>query len=166
MKRKNQKGNLHDVGFILIILFTTVLIISFSVLLALKIKDIFLPQVEKIDSYAYNKSYEVNEIALNMADWVVFVFFITLIIGLILTSYLFYAHPAFTALYFLLGIGFIISSVFLSNIYSSLINSEQLNQTITYLPKTHFIIENLPLITLIIVVISIVVIYSKTPTKP
>ncbi len=162
-KTKNKKG-IVDVAITLLMIFILVINLLVSVYLAINMKKI---------SYSFIDNQNVNEtfnktidLSINTADWLFLIVFALSIIGIILTSFLFYSHPAFMVIWILLALGLIIGSVFISNIYNEISSQQIFNETITYFPTMNYIMDKLPLFTLGIVIISMIIIYAKSQTQP
>ena len=162
MKLKNKKG-ISDSIFVIVSLFVVAVTLIISVFVGTQIKDLF---VSFAQSHGYNESANaVNSTitsATNAADWIFLVAVILAFLGLIITSFLFYSHPAFIAIWILLAGGAIVLSVIMANIYGDIATNPQLSATASQLPITNFIFSHFPLFTLIIIAISIIVIYIKS----
>lgn len=160
--RKNKKG-IFDAVLIIVLIFCTALVIFFSVFLANKLQEELSPQFNNKSSEAFNQT--VNQ-AVNWSDWLVLVMVFLGFLGIIITSFLFYSHPAFMVLWIFLAIGLLVLSVILANIYDEITTSSELIENNAYFSKTNYIFSHFPLFTLVIIGISIIIIYIKSQTRP
>jgi len=151
MKKEKKLYLFLILFFIFVFLSTFVCAISVS----------FIPPTP--ESGPYNKMGEkVGHFIYFMGDNALFIVFILLIISIILTSFLFYTHPAFMVVWVILCIIYVVMGVVLSNTFNEFINTPELSPTTQHLPKTKFIFDHFPLITLVLTIVSIIVIYAKS----
>jgi len=165
MRKRRNKGTIEDIAFFLVLILMIGVTILAALFIANEIKKSFIPKLAEEDVKASEKAAEVNEKIFVFADWIFVVVFFGIILLFILSSFLFYTHPAFIVVWIILAIIFVIGAVFTSNIFNTLIEGK-FNQFIDYIPKTLFIMNHLPLIILCVVIVGIIVIYSKSQTKP
>jgi len=101
------------------------------------------------------------ERATNALDYVFIFIFAGSLFGIIVTSFLVRTHPVFFVAYFIIAAIAILVAVPLSNAYEEFEQVSTLSETFTHFRMTSHAMRNLPLYTMITIVISIVVIYAK-----
>lgn len=164
MKKTNKKAS-ADIIIMSLIFFVLVISIIIGVYVSNVLKDKLVENpVISNDTRATNAVVEGVGTVVKMADWICFVIFFAIILGIIITSFMFYSHPIFIAIYFILMIGGILAGVFMANIYEGIVLNTQLSSTATEIfPKTHYIISHYPFILLFVFIISVIIIYAKNP---
>ena len=94
-------------------------------------------------------------------DYIVFGFFIALVLGLLITSWLIGANPLFMFVYFIVvTIGVIISTI-LSNVWESITTNARLVGTLAAFTITNHLMTYLPLYVAVVGVIGIIIMYAK-----
>jgi len=161
LKIKNQK-KMQDLLFVIITLLTIAMTLF-----------IFLYVGQKIDTAISSKfNSEVNGsgtvmtttlgIVNNTSDWAFMTLFILLILSLIISSFMIYTHPVFVVVFIIMLTVFITASVYVANVYYEFSRIPEFATALENMPMTDYILTNLPLITLILGVLSIIIIYSKS----
>jgi len=148
---------------IVVMLLCVAITLIISLYVGIEIKTKLIPVITGMEGGTESTGVlnQMMNIATNSADWLFFVAFIVGILGIIITSFMFYVHPVFAVLFILLSIGLTICSVIISNIYSELVSSPILVSTVSNFPMTNWIMGHLPLLVLMVTAIGIVVIYVK-----
>lgn len=162
MKIKYKKS-ISDVIILIVMLLCVAITIIVSLYVGIEIKTKLIPVISSMGggTEATTALNQMIAIATNSADWLVFICFIIGILGIIVTSFLFYVHPVFSVLYILLILGVNIVSVLISNLYSEFISSPIFSSVVGLFPVTNWIMRFLPILTLAISALSIIVIYAK-----
>jgi hypothetical protein len=158
-----HKKAVTDIIILVVMLLCVAVTLIISLFVGLEIKNKLIPVVQNMSGGGESVTAlnQMMGIATNSADWLFFMVFIIGIIGIIISSFLFYVHPVFVVLFIILSIGINIVAVIVSNIYSAFMSTPALASMVTYVPMTNWIMYNLPLLTLMITAIGIVVIYVK-----
>lgn len=158
---KNNKGSFFEVIFVVGMVLLFALVILLTLFLTNKINENSTTFLNENESEVIsNYTTRVNSVL----DYAFLFIFLVLVIGIIITSFLFYSHPIFTVLWILLSIGGIFVSAVVSNLFSEVSSAPAFSSIIGYMKITSFILNYLPLFTLAIIVISIIIIYSKSQT--
>ena len=111
----------------------------------------------------------MSEVINGSGDFIFSATFIAMLLGCIISSFMFFAHPIFSVLFIILGGGAIVVSVFLNNIGNQMIaNSSIVNATLVNMPILNKVMFGgyLPLITIVIVAICLIIIYAKSQQSP
>jgi hypothetical protein len=157
----NNKA-VSDVGFVIVSLFSVAIIflciMLFANTLTTKVAPILANQ-SNISSTALTTTISHAEA---VTDWAFLLVFIFGLLGIIITSFLFYSHPAFMVLWIILMAVFVVLSVFMANAYYDVSRESVFAPALAKLPITDFIMTKLPLITLVLGIVSIIIIYSKS----
>jgi len=162
---KNKKG-ITDVLFVMAMLFGLAIAVLFSLLIAGQLNNAFTPIVTNMSNSTYGDL--VNSTitqATDFGDWIFMVGLMLGILGIIITSFLFFSHPAFMAIYIILALGAIAASAVLANAYDSIASNAVFNSTITQLPMTSYIMQHFALIIWLVIIVSIVIIYVKSQNR-
>jgi hypothetical protein len=164
LQLKNKKG-MNDVLFIIV----TLMLLAMSLFIIVYIGGIFNDKLAPVFNDAYNGSGTVMTTTINNAieisDWGFLIAFILASLGLILSAFLIYTHPAFLVVFMLMTVVFIVASAYISNVYYEFSRTPEFATALSELPITDYILQHLPLITLILCILSIVVIYSKSQSQ-
>ena len=126
---------------------------------------------EKIGGSSINSTTEaahaldMANTGINLLDTFFFIVFFAFIVGIIVTSFYQDVHPVFLIMFIIFLIIAIIVSIPVSNAYDKIYNTGTLNVTAAKFDMTYNIMSNLPLFTLVIGIIGIVVLYSKTRSQ-
>lgn len=160
-----RKNGISDVLLVIVVVFSMALFLLLMVYISNALDNSITPMM---DSAVDNTSAEVfhegiNKIT-NTADYIFLMVFIVFVIGLIITSFWFFSHPIFLVLYLILGIGGLVVSVPLSNAYQEVADKGMFSTAVSHLPILDYIMNNLPLIVGVLIVLSIIIIYSKSRT--
>lgn len=165
LKLGNKKG-IADTIVILVTLFSLAITIIVAIYLSSELKTRLTPVLNEQDPSNVSTTALNNTLDAGMKYYdIIFVsMFVISVLGMVITSFLFYAHPVFVVIYIILSIGSIISSVFVSNIFETISSNSVFVSSLSSIPMTVWIVQNLPLLTAVLVMISIIVIYAK-PTS-
>lgn len=159
-KKIQHKKGIMDTIVMIVIMLVVVITLIVSVFIASQIQTALQPALssDNVSQTAFNKG--VNT-AVGFGDWIFMVVFVVLIMGLIITSFMFYAHPIFAVLFIILSIGVIILAVIAANVYSDLTSRSAFTSTMTHFPMSDWIMKHLPLLMCGIVMLGVVIIYAK-----
>lgn len=165
LKLGNKKG-IADTIVILVTLFSLAITIIVAIYLSSELKTRLTPVLNEQDPSNVSTTALNNTLDAGIKYYdIIFVsMFVISVLGMVITSFLFYAHPVFVVIYIILSIGSIISSVFVSNIFETISSNSVFVSSLSSIPMTVWIVQNLPLLTAVLVMISIIVIYAK-PTS-
>lgn len=160
IRKKNKKGQIQNIAFFLILIFTVV----FTLLVSKYILTEFNTALEDSDLHTTESRQSLVDmsVAFPTFDNVILVVVIFLAIGLIITSFLIPTHPIFIVVN-MFGIFFLaFMGMLLSNMYSDIIsNSSELAGVYSTFPKLNFVMNQLPWIACILVFIVTIVQYSR-----
>ncbi len=158
--RRKKKGQIQQIAFFLILIFT----ITFTLLIA---RYIFVQFDEALEDDGLHTTESRQALVdMNVAfptfDNMILVVLILLTIGLIVTSFFIPTHPIFMAIN-VFGIFFLVfMGMLLSNMYADIIaESVELASVYSTFPKLNFVMNQLPWIAAILVFIVTIVQYSK-----
>lgn len=165
IKLKNKRG-ISDVLLVMVVVFTMAISLLIIVFIAGTLDDALTTGFDNpVNNISAETFHEGIGKVTSSADTIFLMVFIVFIIGLIITSFWFFSHPIFMVLYFILGLGGLVVSVPLSNAYQELADTPVLATAVGHLPMMDFIMNNLPLIVGVLIVLSIIIIYSKSRTS-
>ncbi len=99
------------------------------------------------------------DIGFQQLRWITLVIIIGMMIGILLSAAMVRVHPAFFILYVLLTLGTIIFSIFISNSYSSLLDTVGLGETLGSFKGSSYILSNLPIWTTVIAFIGGIIMF-------
>jgi hypothetical protein len=103
----------------------------------------------------------VEDNVINKFDYIIFGFFIALVLGLLITSWLIGANPLFMFVYFIVvTIGVVISTI-LSNVWESITRNPKMVATVAAFPITDHLMTYLPLYMGVVGVVGIIIMYAK-----
>ena len=155
-----KKGQIRDIAFFLILVFTVV----FTLLTAKIIMDKFNDALTEDGMHTTESkaAMEQMQTAFPTFDNMILVVVILLAAGLIITSFFIPTHPVFLVVN-IIGIFFLcFIGMLLSNMYSDIIdNADEYSAVYSTFPKMNFIMNKLPWIAAILVSVITVVQYSK-----
>lgn len=163
LKKINKRGDAVSLIISLVILIFVIAVIS---LMAGK----FIPALTSIlknDSTFANNTNTVetlNLIETNAIPWLDYFFiftFISVTIGLIISSVYIDTHPAIMIIFIIMLVLAIIFAGIFANAYNSIGESDALSSTYNQFTGTKAIFENLPLILFVIGLIVIIILYGK-----
>lgn len=160
---KNKKG-ISDVFFIVVILFVLAVAFLIIMFIALSLRTEMTDTLTAMDNNSgimFNRTITAIP---QTTDTVFLIVLIGLIIGILISSFLFYSHPIFIILYIILSLGALLLSTIFSNVYETMYSTSAFNQTLAYMPITNYVMLHLPLFVLGIIALSIIVIYAKSQT--
>jgi len=159
---KDKKG-ISDIIFVIVSLFSVAIVLIISGLVGTQLKNTLVPFAT---SHGYNESAVAMNSTINSAtasaDWIFLVAIVLAFLGLIITSFLFYSHPAFMVVWIILASAAIVLSVIMANAYGDITSSPQVTVVMSQFPITDYIFHHFALFTLIAIAISIIVIYIKS----
>ena len=104
--------------------------------------------------------------AVDRYDWLGFIFFLSLAVGILVTGWLVGGHPLFMFAYFLVIVVAVIISPFLSNAFETFFSNAVFGTTINGFPICAHIISHLGLYTAIIGIFGFVVMFAKPREAP
>lgn len=163
--KQNKKG-IIDVLFVMAMLFGLAIAVLFSLLIAGQVNNAFTPIVTNMSNSTYgNLVNSTITQATDFGDWIFMVGLMLGLLGIIITSFLFFSHPAFIAIYIILALGAIASSAILANAYDSISSNAVFNATITQLPMTSYVMQHFALVIWLVIIVSIVIIYVKSQNR-
>lgn len=151
----NKKGSIMDLFLVIVVVFacSIAFVVSYGF-----VNDVLAETQAQIGGNTHaNETLQAAMDATETFDYVVVAIFAGLIIATILSAFLINVHPAFLWLFLLVTMLAIIVSVPLSNAYQ-LANMTSKSS----FPLTSFIMNNLPVLTLIVGVFAVVVVYAKS----
>lgn len=160
-KLTNKKG-ISDVVFVVAILF--VIALSFLVILFISttLRDNMVPAITIMDNTSGAMLNQTISAVPQTIDTAFLIILVGLIIGVLISSFLFYSHPIFMILYIILSVGALLISVIFSNVYETVSTTSGLNSTIASMPIANYVMLHLPLFVLGIIALSIIIIYAKS----
>lgn len=157
-KIKNKKG-IADILVFVIIVFSIAIGLFVFHFVNKNIHDTLKPELttEESQTALTEGVTKLN----NMLDSLVFIIFIISVALIIITSFLVNVHPVFFVFYLILIPLALILAVILSNTYTEITTQEEFNQTVSSFKMTNFIMNKLPLFTLIVISVSAVIVFGK-----
>jgi hypothetical protein len=168
MRKLSMKGNkkgLADVIIVMLIFFTIAISMLVMVMISNSLRSGMTPQLSALDNRSGTAFDNTLKVIPDMADTIFMIVLIGLIIGILITSFLFWSHPVFMILWIILSLGAMVLSVILGNIYETIATNPIFNTTITSIPMTQQVMTHFPLLMLGIIVISMIVIYAKSQQR-
>ena len=158
--RRKKKGQIQQVAFFLVLVFT----ITFTLLVSKLILSKFNEALEEDDLHTTESRQALvdMDVAFPTFDNMILVVLILLSIGLIITSFFIPTHPIFLVIN-VFGIFFLcFLGMLLSNLYKDIIdNSEDFAAVYSTFPKLNFVMNKLPWIAAILVFLVTIIQYSK-----
>ena len=159
-RKRKKKGQIQQVAFFLILVFTLVFTLLIAKLILVKFNEAL--EEDGLHTTESRKALVDMDVAFPTFDNMILVVLILLSIGLIITSFFIPTHPIFIVIN-VFGIFFLVFlGMLLSNLYKDIIdNSEDFAAVYDTFPKLNFTLNKLPWIAAILVSIVTVVQYSK-----
>lgn len=164
--KRDKKGDVTDV--IVFMLIAVFLAISFIVVLLMndKIKDVIEDTALNDTSASESILDSFDNINSTVVQRGYILFMAILLIGVIVSSFLVRIHPGFLFLYILI-LGFaIFIAVFAANMYSDLVEVEEIAEIADDQPMITYVMEHLVLITLAVGALSMIIVFSKIFSTP
>ncbi len=159
------KKGIGDIIYVLVSVFVLAIVILGGLWISNNLNERLTPTIYNISETAGESLNASLTKASSFGDTIFLSGFILAMLGIIVTSFLFFTHPVFSVLFILLGLGSVIVSVFMSNIFSDLYSNPNFSSLITSLPITKYIIDHMPLFVLLMVAIGVIIIYSKSQSS-
>lgn len=161
LRKLGKKGSIEDVFFVGIWIF----VIAIAFLVLGYIAPLIANEMQSSDigtvtqaSKAINKTTTMVNTAI---DPVFMIIFVGLIIGIVITGFLITVHPVFIPIFIIFIAIAIVLGVIFSNVYEELSTTSALNETAARYTFSTAIMNNLPIIILVIGIVSMVIIFSK-----
>lgn len=158
--RKKRKGQIQQVAFFLVLIFSIML----TLLVAKIIMNKFDEALVEGDLHTTESQQAMNDMqtAFPTFDNAILLALVLLTIGLIITSFLIPSHPIFLVIN-IIGIFFLcFLGMVLSNLYADIINnSPDFAEVYTSFPKLTFVMNQLPWIAAILIFIMTIVGFSR-----
>jgi len=164
--RFKKKGDVSDV--LLLVLIVTFLSISFIVVLFVNdtLKSVITDTALNESSSASTITASFDDINTYSVQRAFVIFFGILIIGIMASAFLVRIHPAFLFLYIII-LGFtILISVFMGNLYETVITVEEFAAIAEQQTMITFIMQNIVKIALATGALSIIIIFAKIFPTP
>ena len=151
-----------DSIFSLIFLFIFGIVILFAVFFSQTLEDGLISKVEeKHNSTTIQNIKTENENLRATMDATFVMFFLSIIIGLVLSSFFLTSHPIFLIFNIIMQIVLIFIGGYFADIYTTIMEDPTLAVASDQLPYTHLIFTQLPIFGLLISIIGVVVLYGK-----
>ena len=158
----NKKGSVEDSIFIIILLFITALVFVFAYVINGAISTAAIPAFENASAGSSVGFVAVNSIFDNIMNYFYLAVFFGLVISLIVSSFLTPTHPIFFVFALILFIALMIVSVALSNAYQLITSGSTFVDAKNAMPIMDYIMNNLPLVAIVIGVLGAIIIFSRT----
>lgn len=101
--------------------------------------------------------------AMSIFDYIIVMVMVSLIIGIIITSYKLNTAPVFFFVNFFMGIYYGLVSYFFNYIFGTMVSNAVFAAVISFFPRTIIILTNLHWIMLIMIVLGSVTLFAKKP---
>lgn len=160
LKRTKKKGQLEQIAFLLILIFSVVFLLLISKYILVEFNSAL--EEDGLHTTESRQSLVDMAVAFPTFDNMILVVIVLLAIGLVVTSFLIPSHPVFMVvnvfgIFFLAFLGML-----LSNMYADIIDeSVELATVSLTFPKLNFVMNQLPWIAVILVFIVTIVQYGK-----
>ena len=161
--RNKKKGQISDIVFCLVTLTSIFITLLVAVYIYNQIDIGFSDSGLETNESA--EAYDAFEVSFGIFDKSFIFIMIGLIIALIISSFAIPAHPIFLVINVIGFIVLIFLGAILSNAAYDISEQEGLNDSMSYLPVSSYIVGKLPWIGAIIVLISSIVMYSKVKSE-
>lgn len=158
--RRNRKGQVGDIGFIIGAIFSFVLVTFVAILIG----STFF---HKIQTTGHSNS-NVDAVAAKVSviptffDKLLPIIIACMTIGLIITSFLIPSHPIFLVVNIVGMFALAVVSMLFSNVFGRLAQTQVFDPIASQMPFTVYVMNYMPIICVAIVFISTVVMYSKS----
>ena len=160
LKRTKKKGQLEQIAFLLILIFSVVFLLLISKYILVEFNSAL--EEDGLHTTESRQSLVDMAVAFPTFDNMILVVIVLLAIGLVVTSFLIPSHPVFMVvnvfgIFFLAFLGML-----LSNMYADIIDeSVELATVSLTFPKLNFVMNQLPWIAVILVFIVTIVQYGQ-----
>ena len=162
LSMKKDKKGIADIIIFMIILFTISISMLVMVLISNSLRSGMTPKLTALDNRSGAAFDTTLKVIPDMADTIFMIVLVLFIIGLLITSFLFWSHPVFMVLWMILSLGALLVSVILGNVYETISTNPVFNQSIISVPITQTVMLHFPLFILGVIILSIIVIYGKS----
>jgi len=156
----NNNANAQDVLWITAFLFATALILFIINFSGTSIST-HLSNHSQINGTLAQSPIDNIQNHVNKFDMVIFMVFMGLILGMIITSWFVAGHPMFMFIYFIVIVIGAIISMGLSNAWGSVSEASIFGSTISQFPITNHIMGLLPMYVVVIGFIGITIMFAK-----
>ena len=157
----NKKGTASDIIFFPIAFFTIVLFFIISFFFLSTLFTAFLNVPALTDTPGVIDVLGKGQEFLNNLDKLAIGFFMGLFLALIITSWFVAGHPAGMVIYFLVGIGAVLLSMFLSNTYQLITDAPAFANAIDNLEFADHVMNNLAFYTGLFYLVGIIITFVK-----
>ena len=159
LKRK-KKGQIQDIAFFLILVFTLVFVLLLSKYIMVKFNEAL--EEDGLHTTESRQALIDMDVAFPTFDNMILVVLVLLSIGLVITSFFIPTHPIFIVIN-VFGIFFLaFLGMLLSNMYADIISeSPEMASVSGTFPKLNFVMNQLPWIAVVLVFLVTIVQYSK-----
>lgn len=157
---KNRKGFLGDVGLIIAIL----MLVSLMVIVGYKVFSSYNDKWQAAPSISTNSKELVQEEKdryVGLFDGIFMFVFALLVLGLFISASLINTRPEFFFIALVVAVFMIGGAAVVSNSFEQAADSNQLSNTTSEFTFIPFLMDNLPIITLLLVFVVLVALYVK-----
>lgn len=161
MKVESKKGSARDVVLLGALGFAVGLMFFLLAFVANNLSDNLAAEPAFNNNTYINASLNAVDTVNNSLDYIIFMFFLAFILGVIITSWFIGGYPVFMFFYVIIVVVGVIVSFALSNMWDSVTQMAAFGTTINLFPITNHIMLNLPLYICIIGFIGIVVMFGR-----
>ena len=164
MKPMDKKGSVQDVFLIIIMLLVFAIFFVIMMIVQSHIDAAASPAFENVSAGSSIGITTVSSIFNNSLNYMYLAVFFALIIGTLIMAYMTPTHPIFYLLAIILFVGLMIISVVISNTWQSFANaSPEIYNTVTgHLTFADYILNNLPIVSLVIGVLVAIVLFARS----
>lgn len=159
--RKNKRGDVTEFILILVILF----FIAVSFLVVAYVTDVFEDTIDETalnnTAVAQSAKSQLSNMSSNTIQRGFVIFFVFIVIGMMILSFLIRIHPVFIFLYIIFLAISIFLSIFLSNAYEQLVNTGALALVASKQTMTNWIWSNIVIIELAVGAMSMIITFAK-----
>lgn len=154
-------SSIRDVLLITIVLFATGIAVYFSVNIGHQV-NAHLYNVSVINNSAEAVSaVQHADTAINMMDYIYFVSFIALMLGIMITGWFISGVPILAPIYFFILIVFAFVGVVIQNVWGDMTTNAILGSQLGNLPLTNFILTHLGYFSVGIGLLSMIILFGK-----
>ena len=155
----DKKGDIGDIFMYVGLFFILAIILLIVGKVALVIQENVSPQMAS--SNLGNETLQKLPLMPRIFDNVMFIIFIALIIGLIASVLMIDVHPLYFIAFIIGGILILLIGWIFSNAWGTISGTSSLANISSDMPKTNFFFSKLPLFSLIVLIITGIILYSK-----
>ncbi len=162
VRRMNKKGSGRDLIFFIAFLF----FIGIGFFVGFRTYDTI--KTELIDNSPVGDNQQatdaLNDVAdtIAMFDYFFIVLFISMILGMMISSFLVDIHPIFYVFFVLMWIIAIMIATILAVTYQDMSAFEYFSTMETAMPSIHFVFQNLPILSTVVGFLLVIVMFVKT----